>query len=264
MSNCNESIDLSIAIVIKKIEKAQSEVATYTTILAQLYRAKEVDNNFASEPLASDPIESFETIEFDEAQSFVSEEYRRYLQVQNENQQEIEKRERLENATRIQILSSRLEELKAIEATAKLRKEEGEKKPSANAYRPPGWKVPVGKAERFRQARHQAQEWAEQRKPNSNVWCSPANQKAVKERKAKVFRQNQLDIRQAQHASSKRSAAQSKASARAKQLDAIIEDFQRVQQRQEAPSTPEETARLAAIDIAPHPSFDSASGEGDY
>jgi hypothetical protein len=78
-----------------------------------------------------------------------------------------------------------------------------------------------------------------------------------KERKAKVLRQNQLEICQAQHASSKRAAAKAKANARARQLDAIIETFQRAQQSPEA-------ARFAAIDLAPHPSFDSASGEGDY
>ena len=85
-----------------------------------------------------------------------------------------------------------------------------------------------------------------------------------KERKAKVLRQNQLEIRQAQHASSKRAAAKAKANARARQLDAIIETFQRAQQSPEAPPTPAEAARFAATDLAPHPSFDSASGEGDY
>ena len=265
MSNTDDNIELSIAYAIKKITKAQTELATYTTILGQLYRAKEADYDLV-EPLASDPIESFGSVELDEAHAIVPGEYRRHLRAQFESQKATEERERRDNATRIQFLSTRLEELQAVEAEAKQEKEEGEKKLPAKQYNhhPPSWQVPVGKSERFRQARHKAQQWAEQRKPNPNTWCSPANQKAIRDRKEKVLRQQQLENRQVQYASEKLSTANVKASARAKQLDGIIEEFQRAQQRAEALPTKEEIARLDTIGLVKHPSFDSASGEGDY
>jgi len=98
------------------------------------------------------------------------------------------------------------------------------------------------------------------------VWISPANQKAIKDRKEKAIKQGQLANRHAQHASSKLAAFNAKESARAKQLDSIIEEFQRAQQRAETLPSKEELARLEAIKIAPLPSFDAASdeGEGDY
>ena len=234
MNNTNDNIELSIAYAIRKITEAQTELATYTTILGQLYRAKEVDYELV-EPLASDPIESFGSTEFDEKFTFVPEEYRQHLRAQFDSQKATEERERRGNATRIQFLSTKLEELQAVEAKAKQEKEEGEKKPPAKQYNhhPPGWH-PTGKSERSRQARYQAQQWAGQRKPNPNVWCSPAHQKAVRERKEKVLRQQQLDNRQVQYASDKLTAASAKASTRAKQLDGIIEEFQRAQERVEA------------------------------
>ena len=94
MSNTDNNLELSIAYTIRKITKAQTELATYTTILGQLYRAKEADQALASgsasagsEQLASDPIESFENIEFNEAYAIVPEEYRRHKRTKRENPQ---------------------------------------------------------------------------------------------------------------------------------------------------------------------------------
>jgi len=133
MSNTDDNIELSIPYAIKKITKAQTELATYTTILGQLYRAKEADYDLV-EPLASDPIESFGSVELDEAHAIVPGEYRRHLRAQFESQKATEERERRDNATRIQFLSTRLEELQAVEAEAKQEKEEGEKKLPAKQY----------------------------------------------------------------------------------------------------------------------------------
>jgi hypothetical protein len=227
MSNTDDNIELSIPYAIKKITKAQTELATYTTILGQLYRAMEADYDLV-EPLASDPIESFGSVELDETHAIVPLECRRHLRAQFDSQKATEERERRDNVTRIQFLSTRLEELQAVEAEAKQEKEEGEKKLPAKQHNrhAPGWQVPVGKSERFRQARHQAQEWAKQRKPNSHVWCSPVNQKAIKDRKEKVIRQGQLENRQAQFTSEKLDAFYLKANTCAKQLGGIIEEFQ--------------------------------------
>jgi hypothetical protein len=116
MSNTDNNLELSIAYTIRKITKAQTELATYTTILGQLYRAKEADQALASgsasagsEQLASDPIESFENIEFNEAYAIVPEEYRRHQRAISENQRAAKEIERQGNATRIQVLSSWLE-----------------------------------------------------------------------------------------------------------------------------------------------------------
>ena len=268
MSNSGDNIDNCITTVIGKIAKAQADLATYTTILAQLYRAQDTDRNQSRrtadntaehEPLKSDPIESFESIEFDENYKFVPEEYRQYLAAREEKQRIEVERERLENAARIQYLATQLDELRANETKSK--KEAENKKPAA---KPPGWKPPGDKAERFRQARLNAQQWAENRKPNPHAWYSPANQKAVRERKEKVKRLLQTENRQAQYASSKAAAATAKS--RAQHLDSIIEDFERAQQRAETPTSKEEAARLEDIPLLPHPSFDTdyAEGEGDY
>ena len=273
MSNTNSNIDNSVNIVIGKITKAQTELDTYNTILRQLYRARELDQSLqnsqataVSKPLASDPNESFETVDtFDEAYTFIPEEYQQYLDARAESQREAERKEREENATRIQYLSSRLEELQAIEDKARQEKEEEDKKPAQKA----GWKRPTETAERFREARNLAQQWAEHRKPNPHVWCSPAvqkalkeSQKALKDRGEKAVKQQQLAARQAQHTASKKAAATTKANARARQLTSILEEFERAQQRSAPEVTAEEAAQRDAIKLLPHQSFHS--GEGDY
>ena len=270
MSNPGNDIDIWISTVIEKISKAQSDLAVYTTILGQLYRAQDADRSNTrhtetltekpteDEPLASDPIESFESIEFDESFAFVPAEYRQYLAAREEKQKNEIERERLENSTRIQYLTTCLNELRANENAAR-KEEEEDRKPAA---RPPGWKPPSDKVERFRQARLNAQQWAEHRKPNPNVWCSPANQKAIRERKEKVKRQLQVENRQAQYAASKRAAASAKS--RARHLDSVIEEFERAQQRAATSPSREEIKRIEGIPILPHPSFDTDSGEGDY
>jgi len=278
MSNIDTSIvfdndiDTSIAFAIGKITEAQANLATYTTILGQLYRAKEADRNIKRgiDPLLDDPIESFESIE--ELQAFEANEeleeprapvpqerlqYKQHLLARRQaDQKEAYTKERHANATRIQYLHTRLDELQALETKVREEQAEEDKKPAAKRFQ--------SKQERFIQARYQAQQWAEQRKPNPNVWISPANQKAIKDRKERTIKQGQLANRQAQYASSKLAAFNVKESARAKQLDSIIEEFQRAQQRAETLPSKEELARLEAIEIAHHQSFDTESGEGDY
>jgi hypothetical protein len=277
MSNIDTSIvfdndiDTSIAFAIGKITEAQADLATYTNILGQLYRAKEADRILKRgiDPLLDDPIESFESIE--ELQALEAEEelqeprapvpqehlqYKQHLLARRQDQREAYAKERHANATRIQYLHNRLDELQALETKVREEQIEEDKKPAAKRHQ--------SKQDRFSQARYQAQQWAEQRKPNPNVWTSPANQKAIKDRKERAIKQGQLANRQAQYASSKLAAFNVKENARAKQLDSIIEEFQRAQQRAETLPSKEELARLEAIEIAHHKSFDTESGEGDY
>ena len=269
MSNTSPpNIEDCITIVIQKIAKAQTEVATYTAILEQLYRAQEADDSLENgkqqkrtkaeetEPLRSDPIDSFETIEFDEHQAPISQEYQQYLLAREKQEEERAARERRENATRIKYLSNKLEELQAHETKVQQEPDNRDSKLPAKYYQPPGWKASNEKTERFRQARQQAQQWAEQRKPNPHVWCSPANQKAIKERKEKVIKLHQVENRQAQYNAKRAATAKAKAIKKAQQLDSIIEEFHRAQQRTDGSPTLDEPTAFEYQD--------TDSGEGDY
>ena len=136
----DNNIDTSIAFAIGRITKAQTELATYTTILGQLYRTKEADRNIKRgiDPLLDDPIESFESIE--ELQAFEANEeleeprapvpqehlqYKQHLLARRQaDQKEAYTKERHANATRIQYLPTRLDELQALET--KVREEQAE------------------------------------------------------------------------------------------------------------------------------------------
>ena len=65
MSNTNDNSESSqdriISVIIGKISQAQAELATYTTILGQIYRAKELDADLALAKARSE--ESIESIE---------------------------------------------------------------------------------------------------------------------------------------------------------------------------------------------------------
>lgn len=214
MSNIDTSIvfdndiDTSIAFAIGKITEAQTDLATYTDILGHLYRAKEADRSKRRgiDPLLDDPFEFIEELQAFEAKEGQGEleeprapvpqehlQYKQHLLARRQDQKEAYAKERHANATRIQYLHNRLDELQALETKVREEQAEEDKKPAAKRYQ--------SKQERFSQARYQAQQWAEQRKPNPNVWTSPSK---------------------------------------------------------------EELARLEAIEIAHHKSFDTESGEGDY
>lgn len=251
--NSENSEDRTISFIIRKITQAQADLAVYTTILGQIYRAREQEADIAlAKAKSEETIESIENTTVDSGHYvFATDGFTCHFEgpgvEEKERQRKAsEERERLENAARIKFLSDKLEELQAKERQDQKDRTEEEEKQLANPKEPVGhpigYKKSTSKQQRFRQAQEQAYAWAAERKPN-NVWYSPANQKAIKDRRAKIVKQQYVAIRQAQFAASRVSRSEAKAANRAKQLDSIIEEFNRARHRAEilgssSPSNP--------------------------
>ena len=162
-------------------------------------------------------------------------------------QKAAEERERIENAARLNFFTSRIHQL---EEQARLKAEEAERKPAArepSSHTPQASyshrKKATPKETRRSQAQAQAKYWAETRKPNPKVWCSPANQRAIREQKQASAREQHQAEYELRIATKALAEQEQNTLTRQRQLNGILAEFQNAIARAErthtrAPSRP--------------------------
>ena len=205
MSNTGIDQERLITVLIEKITFHQSEVETYTTLLEETYKAQAQKEEAAEKTqVARAATASGTGNESDTASEYLSEtESGHYVFApdgftchfqgpetdrQARKLKATEERQRIESTARLNFFTRRIEELQEQE---KRRQGEAERKPAAkepSSHTPQSSYASQGKRLsqkdiKYAQAQAQARHWAEARKPNPKVWCSPANQRAIREQK---------------------------------------------------------------------------------
>jgi len=202
MSNTGIDQERLITVLIEKITFHQGELETYTTLLEETYKAQAQKEEPSTGPVAIGASAPGTETDSEATSGYLSEDdsghyvfapdgYTCEFQGpetarQEKKQRAAEERERIENTARLNFFTKRTRELQVKEQR---KQEESERKPAArepSSHTPRATYTTHGKRTsqkdiRYAQAQAQAKHWAEARRPNPRVWCSPANQRAVRE-----------------------------------------------------------------------------------